>query len=223
MNTDYLVKLSGKPLDDTVYSALRKGLNYAVAPTVLPIEDILTGAEMAIKTLPAEMAEEARQETVRIIRDSSRPRDNLTGAEKKALRAQRKNPDLTILPADKGNATVVLNNVEYNRKVGVLLEDPAYRWLARDPTEAVERKTILLLKNSSLAEEVCKQLRLADSRPSRLYGLPKIHKEGVPLRPIVCNTGAPIYQLSKFLAGILIPLVGRTILHVKTPLCLFTS
>lgn len=32
-----------------------------------------------VKSLPAKMAEEARQESVRIIGDCSRPRDNLTG------------------------------------------------------------------------------------------------------------------------------------------------
>jgi hypothetical protein len=106
-----VVNLSGKPLDDAVYSALRKGLNYAVAPTVLPIEDIVTRVEKAIRTLPAETAEEARQEAVRILRDSSKPRDNLTGAERKALTALRGNTDLTILPADEGSATVVLNTV----------------------------------------------------------------------------------------------------------------
>ena len=100
---------------------------------------------------------------------------------------------------------MVLNTVEYNRKIGALLEDLVYRALARDPKEAVERKTILLLKKSSLAEEVCKRLRHAGARPPRLYGLPKIHKEGVPLRPIVSNIGAPTYQLAKFLAGILSP------------------
>jgi hypothetical protein len=68
-----VVNLSGNPLDEAVYSALRKGLNYAVAPTVLPTEDILTGVE-AIKALPAETAVEVRQETVGIMRDSSRPR-----------------------------------------------------------------------------------------------------------------------------------------------------
>ena len=40
-----VVNLIGKPLDATVYSALRKCLNYAVAPIVLPLEDILTGGE----------------------------------------------------------------------------------------------------------------------------------------------------------------------------------
>jgi hypothetical protein len=64
-------------------------------------------------------------------------------------------------------------------KICALLEDPAYRGLARDPTEAVESKIILLLKKSSLAEEVCKRLRPEGSRPPRLYGLPKIKKECV--------------------------------------------
>jgi hypothetical protein len=186
-----------------------------VAPTVLPIEDILTGLEKAIKTLAAEMAEEDRQETVRIIRDSSTPRDNLSGAERKPLRDLRKNTDLTVLPADKGNSTVVVNTVEYNPNIGALLEDPAYRGLARDPTEAVERKNILLLKKSLLAEEVCKRLRPASCRPPRLNGLPKIHKEGVPIRSILSNIGAPTYQLAKFLARILSPLMGCSIHHVK--------
>ena len=35
-STEMVVNLRGKPLDDTVYSALQKSLNYAVAPTVLP-------------------------------------------------------------------------------------------------------------------------------------------------------------------------------------------
>ena len=57
------MNLRGKPLDDAVYSALLKRLKYAVAPTVLHIEDILTWVEKAIKSLPVEAAEIARQET----------------------------------------------------------------------------------------------------------------------------------------------------------------
>jgi len=46
-----------------------------------------------VKSQPAKLAEEARQESVRIIRDCSRPRDNLTGTERKMLRALRTNTD----------------------------------------------------------------------------------------------------------------------------------
>ena len=65
--------------------------------------------------------------------------------------------------------------------------------------ESVQQKTTLLLKKFSLTD----QLHPAGSRPTRLYGLPKIHTEGIPLRPIVSNIGTPTYQLSKSLAGLL--------------------
>jgi hypothetical protein len=58
------------------------------------------------------MVEEARQETVRIIKSSFRPRDNLTKAKREALRTLKKNTYLAILPVDKGNATVILYTVD---------------------------------------------------------------------------------------------------------------
>jgi len=61
--------------------------------------------------------------------------------------------EITILPADKGNTTVVLNTSDYKQKISSLLEDSAYRTLIKDPTDSIERKPILLLKKSSLTEE----------------------------------------------------------------------
>ena len=60
-----------------------------------------------------------------------------------------------------------------------------------------------------------RQLCPASSRPPRLYGLPKIHKERVPLRPTVNNIGAPTYQLYKHLSGLLNPLTRETAHHIK--------
>jgi hypothetical protein len=70
-----------------------------VTPQTIPIEVILAGVEKSVQSLPVEMAE-AREETMRITK-SSRPRDNLTRAEREALRNLKKNTDLTVLPADK--------------------------------------------------------------------------------------------------------------------------
>jgi hypothetical protein len=161
------------------------------------------------------MAEEARQETMRIIKSSSRSRNNITRAEREALRTLKNETDLTILPAHKGIATVILNTADCKQKITSILEDPSYGRLTRDPTDSTERKTALLLKKSTLIDDICKQLRPSGSRPQRLYGLPKIHKEGVPLRPIVSNIGAPTYQLSKYLAGLLNQLTGNSAHHVK--------
>ena len=48
----------------------------------------------------------------------------------------------------------------------------------------------------------------------KLYGLQKIHKAGVPLRPIVSSRGSVSYNTPKDLASILKPLAERTIYSV---------
>ena len=53
------------------------------------------------------------------------------------------------------------------------------------------------------------------STPPQMYGLPKIHKDGIPLRPIVSAIGSPTYRLAKQLAGILSPLPGKTDTYMK--------
>jgi len=66
-------------------------------------------------------------------------RDNLRKTERAALKTLKDNTNLTILPADKGNAMMVLNTSDYKQKISSLLEDPVYRKLAKDPTDAIER------------------------------------------------------------------------------------
>jgi hypothetical protein len=57
-NKKTIINLSKIPLEEAACSALSKGLNYAVTPAVLPIEDILCGVEKAVGALPEETAEE---------------------------------------------------------------------------------------------------------------------------------------------------------------------
>jgi hypothetical protein len=38
---------------------------------------------------------------------------------------------------------------DYNKKIATLLQDKAYATLRKDPTESIERKTVLLRKKSS--------------------------------------------------------------------------
>ena len=49
----------------------------------------------------------------------------------------------------------------------------------------------------------------------KYYGLPKIHKAGTPLRPIISSTGTATYNTAKELARILKPLVGSSNHHVQ--------
>jgi len=80
----------------------------------------------------------SQTKTVRIIESSSRPEFNLRKTDRAALKTLKKNRKLTILPADKGNPTVVLNTLDYKHRTSSLQEDPIYGILAKDPTDAIE-------------------------------------------------------------------------------------
>ena len=47
---------------------------------------------------------------------------------------------------------------------------------------------------------------LPGSNPSRIYGLPKLHKTDIPLRPIVSGIGSYTHKLPKYLSDIIKPL-----------------
>ena len=74
------------------------------------------------------------------------PTDNLDKGMKRALKTLRKDDSIVILPADKGNATVVIDKTEYVGKMTQMLKDGTYRKLTRDPTSKVETKITKALK-----------------------------------------------------------------------------
>ena len=65
-----------------------------------------------------------------------------------------------------------------------------------------------------MSQKVYDHLRPSATVCPKFYGLPKIHKPDVPLRPIVASQGSPTYNLAKYLAEILKPLVENSEHHV---------
>lgn len=59
-----------------------------------------------------------------------------------------------------------------------------------------------------------KRLRTYNGTCARAYGLFKIHKEGNQLRPIIPCINYPTYELSKYFAGVLSNVVGKTSSHI---------
>ena len=54
-----------------------------------------------------------------------------------------------------------------------------------------------LKKSGSIPPQLYYKLRSSAGKTPLMYGLPKIHKPDVPLRPIISFIHSPIYQLSK--------------------------
>ncbi|PNF14821.1 hypothetical protein B7P43_G06341, partial [Cryptotermes secundus] len=152
-----------------------------------------------------------------MLQKSKSPTSNISKEELKAVKSLRLNKDIRILPADKGNCTVVLDEIKYRDKINTLLKSGVYEPLAKDPTASVERRVqqILAQYKTVLPAEVKRKLTPYHSKPPHLYGLPKIHKPDTPLRPIVSSIGSPCYALAAFLQKILSPLAGRSGSFVK--------
>ena len=118
---------------------------------------------------------------------------------------------------DKGKGTVVLNKVDYVNKVTSILEDHSKFKEIGEPKFSiifsVETKIntfLRYLKNNGIISETTYQcLYSTGGSYGVMYGLPKIHKEGTPIRPILTSYDTPNYKLAKFLVPLLAPLTSN--------------
>ncbi|XP_055523083.1 uncharacterized protein LOC129717250 [Wyeomyia smithii] len=58
-------------------------------------------------------------------------------------------------------------------------------------------------------------MKESSCNPPRIYGLPKIHKDNRPLRPVVSTIGSATYNIARYFAGIIAKVVGKTDYHVR--------
>ncbi len=67
-------------------------------------------------------------------------------------------------------------------------------------------KRLLRLVKKKLSEKVYNFFFASGSTPGNLYGVPKIHKQGCPIRPILSSLDTFNYNVAKFFVPILPPL-----------------
>lgn len=122
---------------------------------------------------------------------------------------------IIITSADKGNKTVIMYKEDYKRKMKELLEDKTtYKQIEIDPTTKLQKTNNNFITKLHKEEHITKYDKLkltahAAAAPE-LYGLPKIHKQNIPLRPISSSIKVPCYNLSKFIGKILKNLISPT-------------
>ena len=63
------------------------------------------------------------------------------------------------------------------------------------------------VKSGLLSPEISDSIRPVGSIRPHLYGLPKIHKEGVPLRPILSMVGSAQQKVASWLSSVLQPVL----------------
>ena len=191
-------------------------MNFAITPHNFPIEEYIIGTESACKLLgqDTKQAERLGSDIVKTIKHANPPKSNITLGERKALQNLAKEKEIMILPADKGRAVVIMDTSDYKSKAKTLLNDvKTYKTLKKDPTTKYSNTLVTKLqelKNEGALDDITyKRLYPTSAVIPKFYGLPKVHKTGAPLRPIVASRGSITYDVARYVADILAPIVGK--------------
>ena len=134
-----VINLSNRELSDAEHSILNKGLNYAITEKRVPHLEFIAPIERVTANLPKIEAEELKWKVHRTLLKATPPKPNITNEERSALKSLKNDDSITIIPADKGNATVILDKSDYQQKLLDIIEKGNYKKIKKDPTQNTER------------------------------------------------------------------------------------
>lgn len=196
---------SSKTFDNKELNLLNKGLKFSIPDSRPNLEDVVASIESTIQKLDDTTKNSIRDSCKRKIRDNinkftSFP--NLNKEHKKTIKSLREK-DCFYLKADKGNKLVILDKEDYYERVNRLIDNGPYSRIKKNPIS----KMITQVNNSFkfchnlITPYLRRKLHVSNPSVPKLYCLPKIHKPGKSMRPIVAAMGSPTYQLSKWLTN----------------------
>ena len=120
----WVINLSNCQLSEHETSALQNGLNFATTSKTVPTSRVVANIESGIYNLSGSAKVTKRASVVNILRNSKREAtQNITRQQLAAVRTLQQDPTVTVVPADKGKAVVVMDTAEYREKVRTLLSD----------------------------------------------------------------------------------------------------
>ena len=231
--TRHILNLSDYDLSDTESFVLSHGLSFVLLLRYLCKEKIFAEFELLWAQFLHHNASSVEQRTALKARladlahlycgSTINSRDFTMHKECfRAINRLRKNDDIINTKADKGLGVVLLDISDYVDKMDEILDDQSkFKRLgpvsSSDNTASIEsrlQKWLLdLVKADLMPKWIYDAIRPTGSQKPRMYGLPKTHKEGTSLRPILPMTGSSHHELGKLLAGLSQPVLERFLSH----------
>ena len=136
-----------------------------------------------------------KKQVISAFKNHKQERINTSEEERQGLQSLKKNDEVIVKPSDKCKGFVILNKADYVKKVGDILQDENnYTELESNPTAKLEASTKRIFKTvtrDKLPTTLATELVPSHCRTPVMYGLPKDHKDNVPLRPIISACGGP--------------------------------
>ena len=216
----WVKNISSKTLSKHQNSIIQKGAGFAITPPNIPIDEFIVSTERASREMHPGAAAAMRAEVAELLLNAKKPTSNISKEERIAMKELNEDGTIIIVPADKGKCLVVMDKDEYVRKMEMKLSDiNTYRKNDDDPTIRIKKELATKLKEIHDSKDIdyATYMRLYPSRTQipRMYGQPKIHKQGNPLREIVDSNGSVYKAVDKYISKVIKPLTGKTDYYVK--------
>ncbi|UYV83976.1 hypothetical protein LAZ67_X000769 [Cordylochernes scorpioides] len=205
-----LLNLSSTVLSPSQAEVLSLGLKYR-PPTTSDIPRIISGVEPAISSLSHTAQYDIRSSIAHILRKPT-PSQSQSLGKYRSLATIRRNSNIIVTRSDKGSQTVVLDTADYASKMTEILSDrntfvPIAQSDASASAKSFRLGLLRLKKSGHITPDQYSSFISDLNNIPYIYGLPKTHKPGIPLRPIIAYHLSPAYKLSKYLTGYLTPWV----------------
>ena len=145
-----------------------------------------------------------------------------------ALTGLQKERGIKVMSADKGKKVVIMDHAEYVSKMeNILADSDTYETLRENPIQdfnKLVRNVIDATAKKCPDKDLVNQFKRVNCSLAYMYGVPKLHKENCPLRPVISSIGTATRPLSGWLASLLSPYLGKiSSAHLKNSVELKTK
>ncbi|XP_036355188.1 uncharacterized protein LOC118761427 [Octopus sinensis] len=118
-----VINVSSRYLESSEEAVLNKGLNFATTTKRILYLDIIAPIEEITVNIPKAQGDELRWKVRQVLGKVKFPKPNITNEEKFAIKRLQIDNSIIILPAGKGNTTVVMNKSDYFEKLATFLSE----------------------------------------------------------------------------------------------------
>ncbi|XP_071439514.1 uncharacterized protein, partial [Hetaerina americana] len=198
-----VLNLSNSNFDSSEMDLLQKGLKFAPNHplTQRTLKSLIVDCEVSLRKEKVGLKQICADIITSRITDLDTVQPKKVTLQKKVLRSIQskiEDEDLIISKADKGNSVVILNKSLYVDKCIDVLTNNPFVLIPRDPTARFHNsvKSALSACKTLFKDSEIRYLLQMNPQPPRFYGLPKVHKDGTPIRPVVSCIGSPSYKLA---------------------------
>ena len=218
LNRDNWIKnISDVQIPDDVIDVASLGPKFNVPKIDLSSRDVLTSIkniEYALDSINIDknIVDDIRESFVGALEQSAKKVDHIPQSDrdfaKKLSNTKlflKNNNNIFFTRADKGNLTVCMNVSDYKLKMNTLFQDKKfYSVCKRSPLKSLQNKVHKILSSFNDNEYLNRSyhnfsLTQSNTVLPKAYGLPKIHKPDIPIRPIISTINSPTHFLAKII------------------------